>query len=389
MNFPHVGDVSIGTSNERRFQTLAVFFFSLYFLPMLGCCCLGLTTVLIIFWPATPFILTYLVWIYCVDKGPLTGRDAILRGGAAGYSYWRYFCDFFPITLIKTAELDPNKKYVMGYHPHGIISVGALGAIATNGPRVLDLTKPQTSAPPLSDPNSPRGFSTLFPGMERWLITLPVNFLIPFSRELLLWLGICNSERTTFRNVLGRGPGTCLVVVVGGAKEATYVEPGEIRLVLENRKGFVREAIISGADLVPILAFGETDLYASVKLEEVASSTWFVSAFKSFRRLVARTTGVSTPIFRGRGIFLKDIGLMPLRKPVNLVVGAPVETPRVDKDFKPKFDRSNGKPLNDDARVVEEVHHRYIEAVKSLYQTHKNALWNTPGINRRGTLKID
>lgn len=27
--------------------------------------------------------------------------------------------DYFPIALVKTADLDPSKNYVFGYHPHG------------------------------------------------------------------------------------------------------------------------------------------------------------------------------------------------------------------------------------------------------------------------------
>ena len=40
-----------------------------------------------------------------------------------------------------------------------------------------------------------------------------------------------------------------------------------MHLVLEKRKGFVREAIAAGACLVPVLAFGENDLYHTIHLE--------------------------------------------------------------------------------------------------------------------------
>ena len=32
--------------------------------------------------------------------------------------------DYYPISLVKTAELDPTKNYVFGYHPHGVIPEG-------------------------------------------------------------------------------------------------------------------------------------------------------------------------------------------------------------------------------------------------------------------------
>ena len=37
------------------------------------------------------------------------------------------------MTLKKTAELDPSKSYVFGFHPHGIISMSAFVAFATEG----------------------------------------------------------------------------------------------------------------------------------------------------------------------------------------------------------------------------------------------------------------
>ena len=39
---------------------------------------------------------------------------------------WTYVRDYFPISLVKTCEIEPNRSYVFGYHPHGVISMGAL-----------------------------------------------------------------------------------------------------------------------------------------------------------------------------------------------------------------------------------------------------------------------
>ena len=37
------------------------------------------------------------------------------------------------MTLVKTQDLPPDRRYVFGYHPHGIIGVGAIGSFATEG----------------------------------------------------------------------------------------------------------------------------------------------------------------------------------------------------------------------------------------------------------------
>ena len=33
--------------------------------------------------------------------------------------------DYYPITLVKTSDLDPQKNYIFGYHPHGAFTEGA------------------------------------------------------------------------------------------------------------------------------------------------------------------------------------------------------------------------------------------------------------------------
>jgi 2-acylglycerol O-acyltransferase 2 len=149
----------------------------------------------------------------------------------------------------------------MGYHPHGIISVGAFGAFATDGAKAISVAPLTTTKDGNDESNNelvqddlldPRGFSSLFPGIDRRLITLPQNFRTPFLREYFLNMGACDSAKETFRQVLSRndGVGNAVVVVVGGAAESMLVQPGSIDLVLDRRRGFVREAILADACLV-------------------------------------------------------------------------------------------------------------------------------------------
>ena len=44
------------------------------------------------------------------------------------------------------------------------------------------------------------------------------------------------------------------------------VQPGCMDLVLRRRKGFVKLALASGADIVPVLAFGENECYTRPQL---------------------------------------------------------------------------------------------------------------------------
>jgi 2-acylglycerol O-acyltransferase 2 len=365
-------DVAERLSVEKRLQLIAMCTCSLYFMMPMIVACWCLAAILLRF-PYTALPMTfYMGWVFLVDKSSVTGqRRPLFRGSW----WWAYACDYYPILLVKTADLDPTKTYVMGYHPHGIISIGAFGAFATDGPVTMALHN--------STETDKRGFSALYPGIDRRLITLPQNFTTPFVREFILGMGCCDSSKETFRTVLARGAGIAIVVVVGGAAESMIATPGEIDLVLETRRGFVREAIMAGACLVPIISYGENDVYKVFKTDE---KHWIFS----FQQAVKHYTGVAMPIFQGRSFLFKDFGLMPKRHPVCVVVGAPIEPPAI-KDrasFLPQIDRETQQPLNEDGKILEEHHTKYINALMDLYKKHKTLGWNQAGKGMRGTLKI-
>ena len=96
-----------------------------------------------------------------------------------GLQWWKRFAAYFPMSLRSEEKLNPDKTYVFGYHPHGIISVGALATFGTEG----------------------LNFSSTFQGIDVHLVTLPQNFRIPFLLEIWLMLGICDSSKATFRKV--------------------------------------------------------------------------------------------------------------------------------------------------------------------------------------------
>ena len=44
----------------------------------------------------------------------------------------KYFKDYFPIELVKTAELPPDGNYLIGSHPHGVMCAGLYCAVGTD-----------------------------------------------------------------------------------------------------------------------------------------------------------------------------------------------------------------------------------------------------------------
>ncbi|KNC81203.1 hypothetical protein SARC_06464 [Sphaeroforma arctica JP610] len=139
-------------------------------------------------------------------------------------SYWNYFSDYFPCVLVKEADIDPTKNYIFGYHPHGIISVGAM----------INFCSEAT------------GFSDKFPGLRISLCTLTSNFTYPIMRELLMSVGLVSVSRQSIIANLRAGPGSGVAIVLGGAAESLDAVPKTADLTLSRRKGFVKIALREG-----------------------------------------------------------------------------------------------------------------------------------------------
>lgn len=137
-------------------------------------------------------------------------------------------------------------------------------------------------------------------------------------------------------------------MVPGGAAEALNYSPEEIKLVLNKRKGFIKMALKFGRDLVPVFSFGESFLYSQVANPAGSRLRRFQDWFKKY-------CGFSPPAFYGRGIFQYSLGLIPYRKPLNVVVGAPIQVDKVE-------DPSEGQ--------INELHAKYVKALKDLYDNY-------------------
>ncbi|KRX22423.1 Ras-related protein Rab-28, partial [Trichinella nelsoni] len=162
--------------------------------------------------------------------------------------------------------------------------------------------------------------------------------VVDVSKQSLAWL-------------LGRKEkGYAAVVVVGGATEALNAHPGTNTLVLKSRKGFIRQAIVSGASLVPVFSFGENDLYFQWPNPE---GSWV----RQWQRFSKKILGWSTPLICGRGLFNYTFGLLPYRRPIHTVVGSPIH---VEQCCKPSQEQ------------IDDLHKVYISALQELYDNYRS-----------------
>jgi 2-acylglycerol O-acyltransferase 2 len=162
---------------RRRLQTMTVLFHTL---------CIALFVSFFFFLCAIPLFWPLLIpyMIYCMvskasTSGNLSTRSEFLRS----LRVWSLFASYFPARLHRSQELPPTRKYIFGYHPHGIISHGAFAAFSTEA----------------------LGFKQLFPGITNTLLTLDSNFRIPFYRDYALAMGLASVSKESCENILSKG----------------------------------------------------------------------------------------------------------------------------------------------------------------------------------------
>jgi 2-acylglycerol O-acyltransferase 2 len=227
-------------------------------------------------------------------------------------------------TLFNIVNIFVQKNYIFCCHPHGVLCYGVVGALGTEG----------------------AVFSKLFPGLKPKLITLEGSFWLPGAREVLLGVGGCSSSKKSIRYLLSRGQGIAPVLMVGGLPEISNYNKDKIVLVIKKRKGFIKLALEAGADLVPVLSFGETEIFHQPK---------GVNSF--LEKYIANSIGFYPVVFSGRGYFQNWFGVLPQKKELNVVVGKPIDVTMIET------------PSPQD---VEDLHQRYIAGVTELYNENKS-----------------
>ncbi|XP_063058822.1 2-acylglycerol O-acyltransferase 2 [Engraulis encrasicolus] len=309
---------------KRRLQTAALLQWVFSFLCLAQ---ISIVTFFVLlftrFWLVS--VLYAVWWFYDYDTPSRGGRKVPFL---CNIPVWDYMRDYFPIKLVKTADLDPRQNYIIGFHPHGILVAGAFINFCTGA----------------------TGFAALFPGLSPYLLMLPLWFRAPFFRDYIMCGGLIPSDKGSASYLLQRkGGGNAVVIAVGGAPEALDARPGAYCVLLANRKGFVKLAMEHGAHLVPVYSFGENEVFDQV---ENPKGGWL----RSIQDKLQSIMGISLPLFHARGVFQYSFGLMPYRRPINTVVGKPI---RVEK-------RETVS-----AEDLDALHQHYMEELSKLFEEHK------------------
>ena len=225
--------------------------------------------------------------------------------------------------------LDPNKQYLFGWHPHGILIVSRILSYGGVLEELLGL-----------------------PGLDFRVLAASPLFWLPGCRDICLWMGAVDASKRNARRVLADG--TTVFVYPGGSKEIFSTDPNSAatELVLKHRKGFVKLALERGTSLVPVFVFGEKWMYSRLNIARRA------------RDWCLRTLRIPLLFFWGRG-GLTQLPHRPLLNPratFGLVVGEPIDVPAPE---------GNDGAITQEA--IDALHAKYVAAVRALFEEHKAA----------------
>lgn len=351
----------LSTPLPRRLQTAAVLwhtisipiFITIFFIAL----------AIPVFWPIAVSYLFYLFKDRTPSNGKVTKRYS---KWFRKLSVWKYFCNYYPVKIFKTHNLEPTfteveitddyyklppplsyifrikkkpykklqksgPKYIFGLHPHGVVSLSGFGAIGTDG----------------------ANWSKLFPGIPICLLTLLNQFYIPIYRDYLLALGITSAGRNNALKILKQA--FSLAIVVGGAQESLLARPESTEIVLQKRKGFIKLALETGnISLVPCYCFGENELYNI--LEPSEDSYW-----RKLQISLKKNFGFTIPFFHARGVFNYDFGLLPFRKEVTIVTGKPIPVPFLPSPKKAEVDHYHELYVKELQRIFDEYKSKFSE----------------------------
>lgn len=311
---------------ERRIQTFIVtlccFFTGLPFT-------LGISAFLL-YWSYTRWFMV--AYIICIFVFPVRHPSKPWRRFIDS-SFFKYYRDYFPVRLVIPKNVrrafNNRRNYLMCYHPHGVHSFGALFSMGCNANNIYDI---------LGGDN------------KNWAChvqTLGIQFYVPFWREMCRWAGMGDASAKTIERTLRSGPGQCVGLVVGGAEESMLAAPHTNDLLLSKRKGFVKIALRTGAGLVPVFGFGETNVYGKQEVPE-----WVNKLLQKLQKMF----GFAFPLIKGRGWFNYNWGPLPHRKLIVTVFGEPLELPQISE------------PTQAD---VDKYHALYVQKLMDLYREHK------------------
>lgn len=231
------------------------------------------------------------------------------------FGYMKDYFDYEEIFEFDDEELfkSADKKYILTSVPHGIISYGGLCAGAAAHEKF-------------------NGLKTAAAGAV---------LATPIIKHLVGVFGLIDASSASLKKRLAKGGVEGSVVLYsGGIAELFKCSNSEEILYLKARKGFIKLALTTGADIIPLYFFGNTSVLTIPKIPALES--------------LSRMLQITITIFWGRW------GLpLPRAHKILYVRGKPLNLPHV---------------LEPTDEEIEKYHKLYVQEVERIFEKYKGLL---------------
>ena len=212
--------------------------------------------------------LYYATWVFTAQLTKTGGSNRLLNSNPL----LSYILSSIPISIRLTSEIkvqdSPSGSYIFPCHPHGALAFNR-AAVGFCMDDLWDAAFPQ------------------LPNLK--VLVASAAFYVPLIREL--WLAsycIEASKKVAVAALKDGGRGTGMLVYPGGETEQLLTIRGKERVYLSGRKGFIKLALERGCEVVPVYAFGESDLYEHSQL------------LIGLRRTIQKKMGAAIPLIYGQ-----------------------------------------------------------------------------------------
>lgn len=237
------------------------------------------------------WIACYIIWVICTNHLKYRAGQ-VGPEWAARLIQWAFktYLDTLgcELTIINEYIPDPNspRKVVACYNPHGSFATGGICYAMANFRLHPVLRK-----------------------LEGNLMAASVIFYVPIMRELLMILGCRDAGKKTVASLLEKN--RSLGCSPGGIWEQLHTDSRREQCFVMRNMGFLRLALKHGRPVVPIYAFGESQLY----------TTYDVGL--DFRKWLARKCYLGVSVATGR--FGLPFPLIPHPIKMTIVSGLEVD----------------------------------------------------------------
>lgn len=264
-------------------------------------------------WLSGSFLKTGLISVLLLS--PLVFSSVKFDESSLSSPLARLVLRYFSVKVIYMTKLKKNVPTILVTPPHGVFPFGNLLAM---------LALPDIM-----------GFSIRGLGASS-------IFWTPVFRQIMGTIGVIDASKASAKSALEQG--FTIGISSGGVTEVFETNEAEQTVVLKDRKGFVKLAFQTGADIVPCYVFGNTETLSMFAGGGGIATT--------ILRHISRKIGLALIFFWGR------FGLpVPYRVPLLLVFGEPIPC------------ALNESPSREE---IDEKHALFLRRLRELFDKYKS-----------------